>query len=31
MRFVLNPLMDYYAARRASGREMLENLSLIHI
>ena len=26
MRFVLNPLMDYYAARRASGREMLENV-----
>ncbi|HYB31244.1 MAG TPA: lysophospholipid acyltransferase family protein [Solirubrobacteraceae bacterium] len=26
MRFVLNPLMDYYAARRASGREKLEDV-----
>ncbi len=26
MRFVLNPLMDYYAARRASGREKLEGV-----
>jgi 1-acyl-sn-glycerol-3-phosphate acyltransferase len=26
MRFVLNPLMDYYAARRASGREKLEQV-----
>jgi 1-acyl-sn-glycerol-3-phosphate acyltransferase len=26
MRFVLNPLMDYYAARRATGREMLSSL-----
>ncbi len=26
MRFVLNPIMDYYAARRASGREKLEHL-----
>jgi 1-acyl-sn-glycerol-3-phosphate acyltransferase len=26
MRFVLNPLMDYYAARRASGREKLEHV-----
>jgi 1-acyl-sn-glycerol-3-phosphate acyltransferase len=24
MRFVLNPIMDYYAARRASGREKLD-------
>ena len=23
MRFVLNPMMDYYAARRATGREKL--------
>ena len=26
MRFVLNPLMDYYAARRATGREKLSSL-----
>ena len=26
MRFVLNPIMDYYAARRASGREKLEGV-----
>src|SRR5437868_3305969 len=26
MRWVLNPLMDYYAARRATGREKLEQL-----
>lgn len=26
LRFVLNPLMDYYAARRASGREKLEHV-----
>jgi len=26
MRWVLNPLMDYYAARRATGREKLERL-----
>jgi 1-acyl-sn-glycerol-3-phosphate acyltransferase len=26
MRFVLNPLMDYYAARRATGREKLSGL-----
>ncbi len=26
MRFVLNPIMDYYAARRASGREKLESV-----
>jgi 1-acyl-sn-glycerol-3-phosphate acyltransferase len=26
MRFVLNPIMDYYAARRATGRERLESL-----
>ena len=26
MRFVLNPLMDYYAARRATGREKLAQL-----
>src|ERR1700742_76552 len=26
MRFVLNPLMDYYAARRATGREKLSAL-----
>ena len=26
MRFVLNPLMDYYAARRATGREFLAAL-----
>jgi len=26
LRFVLNPLMDYYAARRASGREKLEGV-----
>ena len=26
LRFVLNPLMDYYAARRATGREKLEGL-----
>src|SRR6201996_722043 len=27
MRFVLNPLMDYYTARRATGREMLNALT----
>jgi 1-acyl-sn-glycerol-3-phosphate acyltransferase len=27
MRFVLNPLMDYYAARRATGREKLSALT----
>lgn len=26
MRFVLNPIMDYYAARRATGREKLEGV-----
>ena len=26
LRFVLNPLMDYYAARRASGKEKLEGV-----
>jgi 1-acyl-sn-glycerol-3-phosphate acyltransferase len=26
MRFVLNPIMDYYAARRANGRERLEGV-----
>jgi 1-acyl-sn-glycerol-3-phosphate acyltransferase len=26
MRFVLNPLMDYYAARRASGKEKLDGV-----
>src|SRR6185312_10577373 len=26
MRFVLNPMMDYYAARRATGRETLSSL-----
>ena len=26
MQFVLNPLMDYYAARRATGRDMLSTL-----
>jgi 1-acyl-sn-glycerol-3-phosphate acyltransferase len=26
MRFVLNPVMDYYAARRATGREKLEGV-----
>ncbi|MGH2889298.1 MAG: lysophospholipid acyltransferase family protein [Solirubrobacteraceae bacterium] len=26
MRFVLNPVMDYYAARRATGREQLSGL-----
>ena len=26
LRFVLNPLMDYYAARRATGKEKLEGL-----
>ena len=26
MRFVLSPLMDYYAARRATGRERLESV-----
>ena len=26
MRFVLNPMMDYYAARRATGREKLSSL-----
>jgi 1-acyl-sn-glycerol-3-phosphate acyltransferase len=26
MRFVLNPTMDYYAARRATGREKLDSL-----
>ena len=27
MRFVLNPLMDYYAARRATGREKLNSIT----
>jgi 1-acyl-sn-glycerol-3-phosphate acyltransferase len=26
MRFVLNPIMDYYAARRATGRDRLESI-----
>src|SRR5256885_1645467 len=26
MRWVLDPIMDYYAARRATGREMLEHV-----
>ena len=26
MQFVLNPVMDYYAARRATGREKLSSL-----